>query len=121
NFRRYILILVGYLLAMQALLPLASWAFQSFDLFGRATVAILLIAPAGLLMGQAFPTGMALVRADDTDPTPWLWGINGAAGVIASALAAATSIAFGIPVTLLIGAGCYGILSKIEGKRFKDT
>jgi hypothetical protein len=41
---------------------------------------------------------------------PWFWGINGAAGVLAAILAVATSIAFGIQVTLTIGALCYLLL-----------
>ncbi len=39
------------------------------------------------------------------------WGINGAAGVLASALAVASSIAFGIGVTLVIGSVCYLLLA----------
>ena len=37
--------------------------------------------------------------------------INGAAGVLASALAVASSIAFGIGVTLVIGSVCYLLLA----------
>ena len=61
-------------------------------------------------MGFAFPTGMRLISAVDRRPTPWFWGINGAAGVLASVLAVATSIAFGINATLAVGAVCYLLL-----------
>jgi hypothetical protein len=61
-------------------------------------------------MGYGFPTGMRLISAVDRTPTPWFWGINGAAGVLASILAVACSIAFGISTTLLIGALCYLLL-----------
>ena len=40
-----------------------------------------------------------------TDPV--VLGINGAAGVLSAILAVACSIAFGIGVTLLLGAACY--------------
>src|SRR5262249_34098674 len=59
------------------------------------------------LMGFGFPTGMRLVSAIDPGPTPWFWGINGAAGVLAASLAVVASIAFSIDVTLAIGAACY--------------
>ncbi|HKB06832.1 MAG TPA: hypothetical protein VKF61_00985, partial [Candidatus Polarisedimenticolia bacterium] len=58
-------------------------------------------------MGFGFPAGMRLVQAIDERPTPWFWGINGAAGVLASACAVATSLAYGIHVTLTLGALCY--------------
>jgi hypothetical protein len=53
---------------------------------------------------------MRLISAVDRRPTPWFWGINGAAGVLASVLAVATSIALGINTTLAIGAVCYLLL-----------
>ena len=42
-----------------------------------------------------------------TGPTPWFWGINGAAGVLAASVAIVISIAFDIDQTLRIGAACY--------------
>jgi hypothetical protein len=58
-------------------------------------------------MGFGFPTGMHLVSDIDGRPTPWFWGINGAAGVLASIVAVASSIAFGIHATLALGGICY--------------
>ena len=46
----------------------------------------------------------------DKTPTPWFWGINGAAGVLAASVAVLTSIEFGIDTTLRIGAICYLLL-----------
>jgi hypothetical protein len=54
---------------------------------------------------------MRLVARHDRTPTPWFWGINGAAGVLASSLAVACSIAFGISTTIGIGAACYLLLA----------
>lgn len=42
--------------------------------------------------------------------TPWFWGVNGAAGVLAAGLAVACSIAFSIDTTIRIGRVCYLIL-----------
>jgi hypothetical protein len=41
---------------------------------------------------------------------PWLWGVNGAFSVCASGLGLMTSMVWGIPVTLLLGAACYALL-----------
>ncbi len=62
---------------------------------------------AGLSCSVAFPTGMRLVNAIDSQPTPWFWGINGATGVLASVLGVMFSMAFGINVTMTIAAACY--------------
>jgi hypothetical protein len=54
---------------------------------------------------------MRLIDAADAKPaTPWLWGINGAAGVLAAGLAVACSIAFSIDATIRVGAVCYLLL-----------
>jgi hypothetical protein len=66
---------------------------------------VALLAPAGLLMGQAFPAGMR--RFGGSAAGPWLWAVNGSAGVAASTLAVAVSLAFGISATLGLGALCY--------------
>jgi hypothetical protein len=76
----------------------------------RAGIAVLVLIPAGFLMGFGFPTGMRLVSEVDARPTPWFWGINGAAGVLAASVAVLTSIAFDIDTTLWIGALCYLLL-----------
>ena len=40
-------------------------------------------------------------------PTPWFWGINGAAAVVASTVSIGLSLTFGIYATLACGAACY--------------
>ena len=100
----------GYLLALPLWLPAVAMAYDGAELMVRAFACVLAIAPAGLLMGYGFPTGMRLVSAVSSTPTPWFWGINGAAGVLASSMAVAISIAFGISTTLVIGSLCYVLL-----------
>jgi len=77
----------------------------------RAAVCLLLIFPCGIMMGFAFPTGMKLTDKVSDRLTPWFWGINGAMGVVASAVAMVISIGLGLPFTLLAGALCYGLLA----------
>jgi SAM-dependent methyltransferase len=102
-----------YILLLPVWIPDVFLAFDGADLFIRAVVCVVCFAPAGLLMGFGFPTGMRLISSIDRKPTPWFWGINGAAGVLASIVAVATSIGFGISTTLSIGGGCYLLLIPI--------
>jgi len=72
----------------------------------RIAVALALIAPAGLLMGSAFPLGVRAAQAR-AGLLPWLWGLNGAASVLASVIAVPVALEFGIVANLWIGAACY--------------
>src|SRR5262249_27615122 len=93
-----------YLFALPFWLPPLLACVDGAGLFVRAGLCVLVLAPAGFLMGFGFPTGMRLVSAINTGPTPWFWGINGASGVLAASVAVVTSIAFSIDTTLRIGA-----------------
>jgi SAM-dependent methyltransferase len=99
-----------YVLALPIWLGSVLNELESGGLLVRALTAVGVIAPAGLLMGFGFPTGMRLTLAWDPRPTPWFWGINGAAGVLASGFAVACSITASIDVTLRLGALCYLLL-----------
>ena len=70
----------------------------------RVGVCLLVIVPAGALMGFMFPTGMRLAGGIDTRVTPWLWALNGAAGVFASGAAVLLSIATSLNFSLWAGA-----------------
>jgi len=101
----------AYLFALPFWLPPLLIDLEEADLLVRAGLCVLALAPAGLLMGFGFPTGMRLVSAISTGPTPWFWGINGAASVLAASVAVVTSIAFSIDTTLRIGAACYLLIA----------
>jgi len=100
----------GYLVILPFVLSELFAAFNDATLIARAAICVLSITPAGLLLGFGFPTGMRLIAAIDPRPTPWFWGINGAAGVLASIGAIAVSLALGITATLVVGALCYFLL-----------
>jgi hypothetical protein len=86
-------------------------ALSGAGAFVRIVVAIVLVAVPALGMGIGFPLGLRLVdrmREPSQPPLgPWLWGLNGACGVVASGLALTSSMAWGISTTLGIGAFCY--------------
>jgi hypothetical protein len=100
--------LAAYLLLLPCWLPeLTHSSLAAGSLVVRAVASVVVILPAGLLMGFGFPTGMRLVTAIDPRPTPWLWGVNGAAGVLAAGLAVACSIGFSVDTTIRVSGVCY--------------
>jgi hypothetical protein len=109
--------LIPFVLVVVAVLasgPLTH-AFVSSSMAVRVIVGIATVAIPALGMGLGFPLGLRLVqrrRERDGGPElgPWLWGINGAAGVCASGLALGCSMTWGVPVTLGVGAACYLLL-----------
>ena len=87
-------------------------AFIGSGMVTRVIVGVATVAVPALGMGLGFPLGLRLVqrrRGLDGGPElgPWLWGINGAAGVCASGLALGCSMVWGVPTTLGVGAACY--------------
>jgi len=84
--------------------------FQTYGLLVRASIAVVTIAGPALLMGFAFPLGLRMVNSIDERPTPWFWGMNGAAGVLGASLAVVSSMSLSITSTILIGAALYLLL-----------
>jgi hypothetical protein len=102
-----------YLILLPYWFPMLVDDFASANLFVRAGVSLAAIVPSGVLMGFGFPTGMEIVNATDSRPTPWFWAINGAAGVLAAGIAVMVSIHASISTTLRGGAICYLLLGLI--------
>ena len=94
----------------EQILPVLLEGTTGQDRLVRIGISLASIMPLGFLLGFAFPTGMRLVSAIDSQPAPWFWGINGATGVLASVLALVFSMSLGINLTLLIAAACYLLL-----------
>jgi hypothetical protein len=103
------LLVVGYALG----LPLLFEATLAAPLRNRLVIAVMALAPPGLLMGMPFPKGLALLGQRESEPTSasvliaWAWGANGAVSVVASILAALLALSFGFSTVLALGAACY--------------
>ena len=73
----------------------------------RVAAAAALLAPAGLFMGMAFPLGMKAASAGHSRLTSWMWGLNGAASVLASVGAVIIAVGTGLAATYWAGLVCY--------------
>jgi hypothetical protein len=112
--------MVGWPLALAAYLASAPlWlsqvlvATESGPLLVRAGVCLAIVAPGGIMMGFMFPTGLKLCNLVEPKLAPWLWAVNGAAGVLASGLAVLVSIQTSLNVALWVGAGAYAVLAGV--------
>jgi len=73
----------------------------------RVAAAAALVAPAGLFMGMAFPLGMKAASVRHSALTSWMWGLNGAASVLASVGAVIIALGAGLAAAYWAGTACY--------------
>ncbi len=107
NFQSCVLFIVVYLIVfLLASDRLVSGAL-AWALAWRILLALLILAPAGLAMGQLFPQGLVRASRDGTALLPWAWAINGAMGTIAAGLAPLVAQAVGFRLLVLSGAAFY--------------
>ncbi|MGE0813654.1 MAG: hypothetical protein AB7O93_09940 [Vicinamibacterales bacterium] len=76
----------------------------------RIATVIAFLAPLSTLMGLCFPYGARLVQRRDEAAVAWMWGANGAAGVVASIAAVLISMTLGIEANLWVAAAVYAML-----------
>lgn len=79
-------------------------ATLGLPLAGRALVAVLGLAPVGVLMGMPFPQGLRRLAPREV---PWAWAANGALSVVSSVLSALLALSLGFGAVLVAGALCY--------------
>ncbi len=75
----------------------------------RIVLALLLIAPAALLMGMPFPLGIRLLTGTNDAEIPWAWGINGCLSVVGTLLASVIAVEAGFAWVMIVAALAYGI------------
>ena len=88
-------------------LPLIIRSTISASHAARIALTVLLITPAGVLMGMPLPAGIRLMTANHSALVPWAWGMNGALSVIGATLAVFIAMNWGFSTTLLTGAAIY--------------
>ena len=85
------------------LLPAALY----LDISWRVLLTAVSIMPLGGLMGLCFPASLRLLGAQAAQRIPWMWGLNGIASVLGSALAVVLAMHWGTVWVLVAGAGTY--------------
>ncbi|MFH2145268.1 MAG: hypothetical protein ABII75_04470, partial [Candidatus Omnitrophota bacterium] len=100
-------LLIVLLFAYVPLLPRLSYVFLGQHILKKFVIAILLIAPAGFLMGMPFPLGIRLAGRIESRLIPWLWAVNGCFSVISSILSIIVAMSFGFSNVLKLAAVFY--------------
>lgn len=98
------------LLVSLAIQPLID-ATIHMPLVPRCLLVITLVAPPSLALGMFFPTGLRLVARISSEALPWMWGVNGACGVLASVVAVAVSMWLGIQTNFVLAVGAYASIA----------
>ncbi|MCX7877003.1 MAG: hypothetical protein N2510_00010 [Ignavibacteria bacterium] len=93
------------------LTPLVTDYFRMSETYIRAIASSVILFPAAFFMGTAFPTAMRLVTSVRPEIAPWLWGINGVAGVLATVITVMVSMSLGISFSYWTGVFFYVIAS----------
>jgi SAM-dependent methyltransferase len=78
-------------------------------------VVVLLIAPAGFLMGMPFPTGLTRLEAWHKPSVRWAWSLNAASSVLGSGAAILFALYAGLRGTLLLGGALYLVALLLAG------
>src|SRR5262249_61798250 len=100
-------LLVGVLLVFGPVTPSAIERFGAESAPFRISLAVAILAPIGLLLGVALPLGLGTASLRHAGLTPWFWGLNGAASVLASVVALAIALSEGISAALWAGPASY--------------
>jgi len=69
-------------------------------------------------MGLFFPMGLLHLSRAAPELTPWAWGVNGFASVIATSLTVCLAISYGHSVVLLIAMALYLMVALSSGVRY---
>lgn len=90
----------------QALSPLLTWAMVG-SMAWKILFFLLVVAPAGFIMGVPFPLGLAHLAGQSKRQAAWAWGINGCSSVVSAGLATIIVVEFGFSVVLVVAGGAY--------------
>lgn len=104
---RFLLAVVGAILFTLVVTPPILSLTLGLALPLRVSIAVLLIAPLGVLLGMPFPTGLRMVGKEAPALVPWAWAVNGFFTVIGSVAAMILGMALGFTAVFIIAAGCY--------------
>lgn len=106
-----LMVILGIVAALVGLIALTVSPITSagvgLPLSVKVILTILLIAPAGFMMGIPFPSGLARLQQWHRPSVRWAWSLNAAASVMGSAAAIFLSIYLGLRFTLLAGGALY--------------
>jgi predicted membrane-bound spermidine synthase len=95
--------------------PAAFHALVGLERPARILVAVLALAPVGIVLGTAMPLGLRRLAQDRDELIPWAWAVNGSTSVMGSVLGMVVAINSGFTLTLELGAVAYVLALVLAG------
>jgi predicted membrane-bound spermidine synthase len=89
------------------LLDLLKSQADSLSLVSRCVAMCGMLFPFAFVMGMPFPLAIRLLPKRQTALIPWLWGLNGIASILGSAVAVTLVLYMGFQITALVPAVLY--------------
>lgn len=105
--RRLAVVLCVLNLAYIASLPSLFSLFLGNALAVRMAMAVVLLVPAGLIMGAFLPVGMRVLAQAAPQLIPWAWAANGVMSVVGSIVCIVLAMSIGFRAVNLIALGVY--------------
>lgn len=105
------IVIALWLAAAGLFLPTLLAASVHLELPARLLVVVACSGPLSFLLGFCYPFGARQIERIDQRALAWMWGTNGAAGVLASVAAVMISIWAGIEINFFVAAVCYASLA----------
>ncbi len=94
------------LLSVAVAAPLIQWAIP-FSRPIRIVIAVIVLVPAGMILGVPMPSGIRLLRARAPQMVTWAWGMNGALSVLGATVAIFIAMNWGFGVTTMAASATY--------------
>jgi uncharacterized membrane protein len=102
---------LGVIATLVALLGTLAWSLVpkavGLPLWLKIALTVLMISPAGFVMGMPFPTGLTRLEEWHKPSVRWAWSLNAASSVLGSVGALLCAIYLGLLQTLLLGGMLY--------------
>ena len=115
------LIIAIYTMFIGLVSPLMFEAFVSLSLILRIIITIILLAPLAFFMGMPFPTGISMLKNDDSRMVGISWAVNGFFSVIGTVITMILAMMFGFKIIFFIAGVFYLFALLFMTIRYKNN
>jgi hypothetical protein len=115
-----VVVAAAVVLLALAVIPVNAYGV-GWPLWLKIPLSVVLIAPAGFVMGMPFPLGLAWLEQRHKPSVRWAWSLNAASSVLGSASSMFFALYLGLFQTLLLGAVLYLCAAAIVRSRGLST
>jgi len=102
-----LVLVVGVVVGLGALAPVVLDAGVALGVPAKCCLSVVLLFPAGFVMGMPFPCGLKRLERVHPNAVRWAWALNSASSVLGSVAAIFLAIHLGLFQTLVVGASAY--------------